>query len=164
MALSYPGKAHRRFWTGLATAGGVGLVPVAPGTFGTIPGVLLWYFSFPYIGLFGHLALCVVLTIVSVIAADRAGKIFGEVDAGAIVIDEVAGVMWALVLVPHGIWWAVAGFVLFRFFDITKIWPASYFDNHVKNGLGVTLDDVVAGAYACVVLNLAALYLGAHGA
>lgn len=147
---------------GVATAGGFGLVPVAPGTFGTIPGVLLWYLAYPYIGFFGHLAACVLLTAVSMIAAGKAAPIFGEVDAGAIVIDEVAGVSWAFLFVPHGLWWAVAGFVLFRFFDISKIWPASFFDRRVKNGVGVTLDDVVAGAYSCLVLNVAALLLGAY--
>ncbi len=151
---------RRGVWTTLATFFGFGYAPVAPGTFGTIPGVLIWFLLFPYIGVFGHLALCVALTALSVVAAGRAGPIFGEPDAGAIVIDEVAGVMWAFVLVPHGIGWALAGFLVFRFFDIAKVWPASYIDRRMKNGLGVTLDDVVAGAYACVVLNLAALFLG----
>jgi phosphatidylglycerophosphatase A len=157
-----PTGLARPFWAGLATVG-FGYAPVAPGTFGTIPGVVLWYFAFPYLGLYGHLALCVALTAISAVAAHRAAPIFGEVDAGAIVIDEVAGVMWCLLFLPHGVWWAVAGFVVFRFFDITKIWPASYFDKKMKNGLGVTLDDVVAGVYGCIVLNVAAWWLGAHG-
>lgn len=163
MALSYGGSLPPRFWTTLATAGGFGHAPAAPGTFGTIPGVLIWFFTFPYIGVYGHLALCVALTALSVVVSGHAGRIFGEPDAGAIVIDEVAGVMWAFLLVPHGIGWAIAGFVLFRVFDIAKVWPASYFDRTMKNGLGVTLDDVVAGVYACILLNLAAVLLAASG-
>ncbi len=156
MALTAHSRRARRLWTGLATVGGVGYAPVAPGTFGTVPGVLLWYLTFPYIGIWGHLALCIGLTIISVVVSQRAGEIFGEADASPIVIDEVAGVMWAFLLVPHGIVAAVAGFLLFRFFDIAKVWPASYFDKRMKNGLGVTLDDVVAGAYACILLNIGA--------
>ena len=80
--------------------------------------------------------------------------IFAEKDSGKIVIDEVVGYLVTMLAVPFSWPAVVAGFFLFRFFDITKIPPARYFDRQVKNGYGVVLDDVVAGIYACAVLHL----------
>lgn len=126
---------------------------------GTVPAVVLWYFLGPSIPWLWWIALCVVVTAIATFVAHRAGPHFGVTDASEIVIDEVAGGLWTMLLVPHGIGWAIAGFLAFRLFDITKPWPASYFDRQVKNGFGVTMDDVVAGWYACGLLHLVALAL-----
>jgi phosphatidylglycerophosphatase A len=89
----------------------------------------------------------------------RAEEIFQEKDSGRIVIDEVAGYLVAMTAVPFS-WKAVAlGFLLFRFFDITKIPPARFFDRQLKNGYGVVLDDVVAGVYSCLSLHFLLRYL-----
>ena len=77
----------------------------------------------------------------------------GQADPGAIVIDEVAGQWIALLPVATTVWWQWAlGFALFRFFDIFKPWPVGWADRRVKGGFGVMIDDVIAGAYAGVIL------------
>lgn len=134
--------------------GGLGHSPIASGTVGSVPAIVLWYFAAPAAGAWVWLGACVAMTLLSFVVAHRAGPLFGKTDAGEIVIDEVAGMMWTMILVPHGVWWAVGGFLAFRLFDITKPWPASFFDKKVKNGFGVTMDDIVAGWYACAVLHL----------
>jgi len=143
-------------WKLLASIGGIGYAPIASGTFGTLPAVVIWWFLSPYLNAWEWLALCIATTGVSVIAAHKAGPLFGEVDAGEIVIDEVAGLFWTMSLIPHTWPFALGGFFAFRFFDIFKPWPASYFDQKVKNGYGVTMDDVVAGLFACGLLHGAA--------
>ena len=108
------------------------------------------------------LGVAAVLMWVGVWCADTAGTAWGQVDHGAIVIDEVLGQLLALALPffvlrdvlgqgPHepGLW--ILGFLLFRLFDITKPWPASYFDRRVKTAWGVMLDDIAAGIWAGVV-------------
>lgn len=126
---------------------GSGYAPVASGTVGTIAGLpLVWAVSFlaaPW-----QLAVAVAVTLIGIWAATHAGRILGVVDAKQIVIDEVAGMLVTMIAVPFTPVLAVTGFVLFRIFDIFKPWPASYFDNKVKNGAGVVLDDIVAGLYA----------------
>lgn len=88
-------------------------------------------------------------------ASQQAGARWGQVDHGAIVVDEVLGQLIAIGLAlylggqPFVDWKLMTvGFVFFRVFDISKVWPASYFDRHVKNALGVMLDDVAAGVWA----------------
>lgn len=140
----------------LASFGGFGYAPIAPGTVGTLPAVVLWWLIYPLVGDLGWLAVTAGTIAVSIVAAHQAGPLFGETDARQIVIDEVAGTFVTVTLVPHEPGWAVAAFFAFRFFDIVKPPPASTFDQKVKNGLGVTMDDVVAGAYACALLHAAA--------
>ena len=135
-----------------ATCLGVGYAPVAPGTFGTAVAVpLAWsVFALPQ---WGYLALCAAVTLVAVWAAGRADRVFGEHDAGRIVIDEVAGFLCAMLLVSRADWRLLAaGFVLFRIADIVKPPPARWIDQRLEGGAGVVLDDVVAGAYAALVL------------
>jgi len=163
--VSAPGEPGRwsGLWKAIASVGGIGYAPVASGTFGTVPGVLLWYYLSPSLGLLSWLGLCVALTAASSVAAHYAGPAFGKTDAGEIVLDEVAGVCWGLAFAPHSWAWAIAGFFAFRLFDITKPWPASYFDKRVKNGFGVTMDDVVAGWFTAALLAVAAALLEARG-
>jgi phosphatidylglycerophosphatase A len=135
-----------------ATWFGTGFSPVASGTVGTIAAIPLYL-------VLSRLSLPLYLLTVSAFffyacwAADRAEVIFNEKDSGKIVIDEVVGFLITMVGVPCTWQGVVAGFFLFRFFDITKIPPARFFDRRVKNGYGVVLDDVVAGAYAAIVLH-----------
>lgn len=148
------------FW---ATWGGVGLAKIAPGTLGSLAALpviipLLYGAPWPVVALAG-----IALLWVGIWAGNYAGQYWGKPDHGAIVIDEALGQLVTL-MVP---WYYVsnidspvlffsAGFVLFRIFDITKLWPASWCDRAVKNGLGVMLDDVAAGCWAALVLLLLA--------
>lgn len=141
----------------IATFFGTGLAPVASGTVGSLAAVpLAWAVSLLSPPL--QIITILVVTAVAIATAHRAGQLYGVVDSGRIVIDEVAGLLVALIVVPFTLPTAVAGFALFRLFDIAKPWPVSFFDRKVRNGAGVVLDDVVAGMYARVCLALLMLW------
>ncbi len=137
----------------LASNAGLGYAPVASGTFGTLAGIPLFWLLAP---LPPHLWLLTWtgLLAISFWASGAAGKIYGVADDGRIVIDELVGYMATIALLPFSWNSAILGFFLFRFFDILKPFPASWFDTKMKNGFGVVLDDVVAGLYGALVLRL----------
>ena len=97
------------------------------------------------------------LILVAIYIADVAEKILGEKDPGCIVIDEIAGYVVTLSMVPVQMSTLVAGFFIFRFFDIVKPGPVKYFENNFSGGAGVVLDDVMAGILSAVLLRI--LYL-----
>jgi phosphatidylglycerophosphatase A len=128
-----------------------GYFPVAPGTFGSLIALLIIWFFVP--GFFYILVpISLVLFFVSVWSAGRAEEIFGH-DGSQIVIDEVTGMAISLAFVPHRLGYFAAAFFLFRIFDIIKPPPARNAER-LKGGWGVTMDDVVAGVYANLVLHL----------
>jgi phosphatidylglycerophosphatase A len=135
-----------------ATCFGVGHAPVAPGTFGTAVAVpIAWGVS--SLTQWGYLALCAGVTLFAVWAAGRANHVYGEHDAGRIVIDEVAGFLCTMAPVDRSDWALLAaGFVLFRIADIAKPPPARWIDRKLEGGAGVVLDDVVAGVWAGAAL------------
>jgi phosphatidylglycerophosphatase A len=123
---------------------------VAPGTVGTLGAVPLWWALSALPRPVLPIAI-VLLGLVGVAAARRAGQYWGVVDASAIVVDEVVGYLVTVSLVPFSWPTAAAGFVLFRLFDVAKPWPVSVFDR-IKSAWGVMLDDVAAGLYAMAIL------------
>ena len=141
-----------RLFLFIATGAGSGYLPKAPGTWGTLVGLLLWW---PLAGLSmaAYLAAVAVLFIVGVASAGAAEKILDRGDPGVVVIDEIVGVLIALAAVPLHPVAALAGFALFRLFDIAKPFPVGWVDRHLHGGLGIMLDDVVAGLYALLVLQ-----------
>jgi phosphatidylglycerophosphatase A len=132
---------------------GLGYAPIAPGTFGTLLGVAL-YFFLGRINVFIFLALLLALLFASFWLADQAEQILFSKDPQMVVIDEVVGYLVTMISFPAGWQYLLAGFFLFRFFDVTKIWPASYFDRSGKRGFAVVMDDVCAGVYANLVLQV----------
>jgi phosphatidylglycerophosphatase A len=130
----------------LAAWGPCGYAPVAPGTFGTL-GAIPLYLALSRVSDAAYVAALVALSALGMLAAERAGRYWGVADASPIVIDEVAGYLLTMALVPFSWPAALAGFVLFRIFDVLKPWPASALDR-VKNGFGVVMDDLAAGVYA----------------
>lgn len=147
----------------LATAGGVGYSPVAPGTVGTLVALPLVAGLRRLAGgsTPAYLALAAIVAAIAVWAAGRADAIFGEHDSGRIVVDEVAGMAVAGALLPPG-WLALAvGFVLFRVFDVWKPFPAGRIDRGVGGGLGVVGDDLVAGLYAGLAARCLLSWMGA---
>ena len=142
-----------RLFLFIATGAGSGYLPKAPGTWGTLVGLLLWW---PLAGLSmaAYLAAVAVLFIVGVASAGAAEKILDRGDPGVVVIDEIVGVLIALAAVPLHPVAALAGFALFRLFDIAKPFPVGWVDRHLHGGLGIMLDDVAAGLYALLVLHL----------
>lgn len=137
----------------LCLGAGTGLIPWAPGTWGSLLGLalfaLLQWFSdalvWPMIG---------VMFVVGVPLCTRTGRLLGVKDHGAIVWDEIVGVMIALALAATTPPTWLACFVLFRLLDILKPWPIGALDRHVEGGLGVMADDVAAGAMAGVAILL----------
>ena len=148
----------------LATGGGAGYAPVAPGTFGSAVGVLVYL---PLASLDSGLYSITVLALIflAIWAADEAERVFARKDDGRIVIDEIVGQLLTLaplvLLAPRielrSPLWLVTGFVLFRCLDIWKPGPVRWAEEHFRGGAGVVLDDVVAGLFAGVVLGVAAL-------
>ncbi len=145
-------------WVLLAAWGPCGYVPVAPGTAGTLGAIpLFWALRGLPLGL--YFLTVVAFIALSTFAASIAGRYWKVVDASPIVIDEVAGYLVTMALVPWSWGTAIAGFLLFRLFDVVKPWPASYFDGRVKSGFGVVMDDVAAGVWAWAALELLRLGL-----
>lgn len=132
-----------------------GRFPVAPGTVGTLVGVILywWMRGLSPIG-YGVLLLLIIL--IGTWAADRSEVLLGRKDSPSIVIDEIAGYLVAMFLVPAGTGYAAAGFFLFRLFDIMKPYPLKQFEK-APGGLGVMLDDLGAGIYTNLMLQAAVL-------
>lgn len=147
--------SHPAGW--IAIAAGAGLAPTAPGTAGSAIALLPWWFLLRRLPLAWYVVVLVLGFALGVWACSVAGRRLGVQDHGALVWDEVIGMWIALFAAPAGWAWMVAGFVLFRLFDICKPWPVGLADRRVKGGIGVMLDDVLAGVYALVVLQLAAL-------
>jgi phosphatidylglycerophosphatase A len=136
----------------VATAGGAGYVPIAPGTAGTAVAVpLVW--ATADLGWPLFLALTAAVTAIGIVAASAADRSWGTHDSGRIVIDEVAGYMVTMLPVDrHDRWNLLAGFVLFRLFDQFKPPPARMIDEKMGGGAGVVLDDVAAGVWGAVVM------------
>jgi phosphatidylglycerophosphatase A len=147
-----------------ATFFGSGYVPVAPGTAGTLAAVPVWW-ALTHLSPSLYVLATLAITLSGIAAADRAGRYFGVADSGHIVIDEVAGYLVTMLFLPRTALAAIAGFVLFRLFDVLKPPPARFFDRDPrwKNGAGVVLDDLFAGVWACAGtwgIQIAALRFG----
>jgi len=140
----------------VATGAFAGYAPLAPGTTGSVLGLLLVKFataSFWRYSPAGSLMLFGIVFILACSVADRAEKIFGEPDSSVIVLDEILGMIATMFGNPTGWIWLIAGFTLFRLFDIIKPWPTSWFDR-MRGGAGVMLDDLAAACYANITLQV----------
>lgn len=141
----------------LATFFCIGYLPVAPGSMATIAGVALSYslMGNPTAYLWATLA----VTVVGFTVSGRAEKAIGKKDPGCIVIDEVAGVMIAFYMLPAtpAVFWT--GFFLFRAFDMFKIYPANKLEG-LKGSRGIMLDDIIAGVYTNIVMQIAIRWAG----
>ena len=135
-----------------ATWGLIGFSPVAPGTIGSIAALPLCLLISAMDIAEGSIFLLALIS-VSIWIAHGAEKIFGHRDPGLVVIDEVCGMAVTLFALPFIPIFVVGGFALFRVFDIFKPFPIRWFDKNVKGGLGIILDDVIAGVFANLVLR-----------
>jgi phosphatidylglycerophosphatase A len=132
-----------------------GRFPIAPGTAGTLVGVLL-YWCMKGLSPVWYGALLLLIILIGTWSAGRTEVLLGQKDSPSIVIDEIAGYLIAMFLVPSGWWFVAAGFLLFRVFDIMKPYPLKRFET-APGGLGVMLDDIGAGIYTNLVLQAAVL-------
>ncbi len=137
---------------------GSGLSPYAPGTMGTLVAIPLFLCA-AYFGSMIVLVCCLVISIAGIYLCERTTRALGVHDHSAIVWDEIAGYFVTMLFVPVSVVSVLLGFMLFRLFDILKPWPISVIDSRLKGGLGVMLDDILAGVFACVILQLVH-YLG----
>jgi phosphatidylglycerophosphatase A len=137
----------------LATVLGIGRIPFAPGTFGSIPGVLLALWLH-HVGLWWlELAVIIVTFVIGTWAASEGERHFQLTDPGPVVIDEVLGMLVTLAFIPVNAAGAFVGFVLFRIFDIIKPFPARNFER-LPGGLGIMADDFAAGVWGQIVMRL----------
>ena len=138
----------------IATVGYCGYFPIAPGTVGSAAGLvvylLVWWTQSPVV----EIGLIAGLFAAGVWAGTIAERYFGGIDPGPIVMDEVVGMLITLAFIPVGWSGALAGFVLFRLFDVVKPYPAGRFEQ-LHGGLGVMADDAMAAVYANITLRLA---------
>jgi len=134
----------------IASVGGIGYIPWASGTFGSLVGVVLFLIFGRFQSV--YCLLTVLITFLSFYIVPLAESTFGQDDDSRIVIDEVAGQMLTLVMIPVSLSWAVWGFILFRFFDIFKPPPIDWVEDKLGT-LGVTADDLMAGVYALAILH-----------
>lgn len=146
-------------WHLLAVGLGSGLSPKAPGTCGSFLAMFFcmallmapWYVT-PLVA--------IVVFFIGVKACNEAEKAMGIHDHGGLVIDEFVGMFISIIAFPQGAWYlAILAFALFRFFDILKPFPVSYADRNIKGGLGVMVDDVLAGIYALLAGHIILYFL-----
>ena len=132
---------------------GIGFIPIASGTFGSLAGLLIGYILY-LINFNLFFIIIPLLFVLGIIASNTYQKQTGEKDSSIIVIDEVVGQLIAMIFVVDNLTLVLCSFIIFRIFDIFKPWPASYADKKMDGGLGVMLDDVFAGIYAAILIYL----------
>ena len=141
----------RRVAVWIATSAGIGYAPVAPGTAGSLLALAIYYLTRHWT-LPEQAALAAGVTVIGIWAAHQAIHHFGKSDPGPVVVDEVAGQLITLLGTQAGLKGVIAGFILFRAFDIFKPWPVNRLES-LPGGTGIMADDIMAGAYACAILH-----------
>ena len=141
----------------VATLGGIGMLPKAPGTFGSIAAWVIFVYLSHFISMINMLILTILFFILSIWICNKASKDLENKDHKSIVIDELVG-MW-IALLPvlviansqyERTIYALAALIFFRLFDILKPFPISYFDKNYKNGFGIVIDDAISGLIATI--------------
>ncbi|TWX54096.1 phosphatidylglycerophosphatase A family protein [Colwellia hornerae] len=137
----------------LALGFGSGLLPKAPGTYGTLAAIPLYLLLAPA-SVTTYVAIVIIMSIAGIYICGKAAEDAGVPDHGAIVWDEIVGFLITMFLVPLTWQSLVVGFILFRIFDIFKPWPISYVDKNLHGGLGIMVDDILAGLAALACMHL----------
>jgi phosphatidylglycerophosphatase A len=142
----------------LATGGYIGKSPIAPGTLGSLWGLPM-ALALARTSFGVGLLITALLTAVAIWSAGRCADLMGLKDPGAVVIDEVAGMVVALLGLPFSVTTACLGFALFRLLDITKPFPVGWLDRRLTGGLGIVADDVAAGVMVNLILRLILIWI-----
>jgi len=132
---------------------GSGLAPKAPGTFGTLAAIPVFLLLQP-LAIELYLLITVIAFFVGITICQQSADWLGKDDPSAVVWDEIVGYLVTMIAAPAGWVWVVIGFVLFRLFDILKPWPISIADRELHGGFGIMFDDVIAGVFAAIGLQL----------
>jgi phosphatidylglycerophosphatase A len=136
----------------IASGFAVGLMPIFPGTFGSLVGLVL-FFLLVKLPFWGYLLATMVVIAGSVWLLAWLVKETGLADPTSACIDEVAGILVALIGVPLTWYWLLSAFLLFRILDIFKPWPFSWLDKNIKGGFGMVLDDVAIGTFTAIIVQ-----------
>jgi phosphatidylglycerophosphatase A len=137
----------------IATGFYTGKLPLCPGTWGSLVAIIPW-FLLRNLTTPAYLIMLGMVFVLGFFVAGSAEKLLHQADAGPIVIDEILGMFITLAWAPdHPAAW-ILGFFLFRLFDVTKPFPCSWFDQHIHGGIGIMMDDVIAGIYALASLQI----------
>lgn len=145
------------FWLFIAQGFYSGRLPKMPGTWGTLPAIPL-FLLLSEGSLFSYVIITLIITLGGFWLCDYACKKLGVHDDPSIVWDEITGYLWTMFAIPASWKYIILGFLLFRLFDIWKPWPISWVNHKVKGGLGVMLDDILAGLAAWIVLQILIYY------
>ena len=137
----------------IATGFYSGYLPKAPGTWGSLVGLLL-FFLLHTLSLEIYLAVIASIFLLGTFAAGEAEKIMDHPDPGLVGIDEIVGMLITMIAIPATPLLMVLGFILFRIFDIWKPFPVNFFDQRFHGGLGIMLDDIMAGIYSLIILHV----------
>jgi phosphatidylglycerophosphatase A len=141
---------------------GSGLVPVMPGTMGSLAAIpLIVVMSF--LTIIPYIVVTLIAAVVGIYICQKVSDDLAVHDHGAIVWDEIAGMMIVFIAIPISWHSLLMGFLLFRFFDILKPWPISFLDKNVHGGWGIMVDDLVAGALSLACLHFIYLALAYFG-
>ena len=136
----------------IATGAYSGYSPVAPGTAGSAVGILIYLLAFSLqLSAFSYLLLTISIVLIGIWVSGKAEYIFKRKDSQKIVIDEIAGMLISLFMLPHGFWMVLSGFIIFRIIDISKPF---YILERLPKGFGVMMDDVAAGIATNLILRI----------
>ena len=138
----------------LSTGFYTGYFPFAPATFSTLTLGVATYFLLSHLNSYIYAVITLALFFAAIGLSDKSENIFKKQDCSYIVIDELVGFLITMCLIPFTWTYLATGFILFRFFDIIKPPPAHFFNRRKRGGLDVVLDDVIAGVYSNLVLQL----------
>lgn len=144
----------------IAFGGGLGLIPYAPGTFGTLLALPIFWFAGALLAPAAYFAVLAALFLLGVWACEVAGRALRSPDHGGMVWDETIAFLLVLFFTPGEGYWQAFAFLIFRFFDILKPPPIRYYERRFKGGWGVMVDDVMAAFYTLIVLALARAVVG----
>jgi len=137
---------------------GSGAAPFAPGTFGTLAAIP-FYLLLSMLPLSAYFVFLLLFIIFTSWLCDYISRQTHTHDHPGMCIDEFAGFFVTMTAAPAGWWWIFIGFVLFRFFDIVKPWPISYVDKNIHGGFGMIFDDVLAGMYSFLIMQIIYMYI-----
>ena len=137
---------------------GSGLSPYAPGTLGTLVAIPIYWFFINF-GYAIYIPVLLLFTVLGFYLCGHTARALGVHDHGGIVWDEIVGYMITMLFVPVSWGWIILGFVFFRLFDIWKPWPIRILDQRVHGGVGIMVDDILAGIYAAICLQLLTYFI-----
>lgn len=150
-----PESIWKNPWHFIAFGFGTGAIPVAPGTFGTLIAIPFYLYLETYSNT-TYLVMTIIIAIFSMWLCEKVSREINIEDHQGMCIDEIVGYLVTMINAPYGLGWIVLGFVLFRIFDIWKPWPIKQIDSQVKGGIGMILDDILAGVYSLIIIQILA--------